>query len=68
MSEFKLKIHFIYDYMEKNHLSKRQFCKICNISYSTLYRILNHGRLKATTLIRLVTILGITANQFLGLD
>ncbi len=38
----KLNVQMITDYMKNNGLTKKEFCKQCQISTSTLYRIM-HG-------------------------
>ena len=37
-----IKTELIENFLQENDLSKRQFCKLCNIHYSTLQKILSN--------------------------
>ncbi|MCI8412988.1 MAG: helix-turn-helix transcriptional regulator [Clostridia bacterium] len=39
----KVNFRIITDYITANHLTKKEFCKQCNVSISTFYRIA-HGK------------------------
>lgn len=57
----------IYEYMKQHNLSKTAFAKICGISLCKLNNVLAYKkRIKATTLVKIVKVLGVRAKDLIG--
>ena len=64
-----IKTEFIKKYIKENKLTKTEFCKLCDISTSTLNSLLkNKVLIKLETLIKISKSTKITIDDFLGLN
>lgn len=60
------KTELINQYLEKNKMSKRQFCQKCGISTNILSRIYaNDGKIRLRYIIRIIKFLQIYPSQLL---
>lgn len=56
----------IEEYKKKHNLSNAEFCKICNISQSTLNRVISHDKnLPLRYAINIIKTLNITLSEFI---
>ncbi len=67
--KIKLKVNteFILNYIKENNLTKKEFCRQCGISPSTLNSILNGNNIKLSSLKKLITKLNASFYQIFGL-
>lgn len=60
MSKYKINTDLIISYLKENHISKKDFSKLCKTSVYTLNKILNgYTNFSIMILIRIVRILNI---------
>ena len=57
---------FIDVYLEKNKITKNEFCSRCGISLRTLRNIYNQKNMSSLYLIKVVNVLKISFYMFLG--
>ena len=68
MKKMIIKTSYIYEFLDKNNLTKKQFCDNYNFSYTTLNKILiKKSQIKLTTAIKMIKIINISLDQFIGL-
>ena len=59
-----IKTEIIENYMQKNNISKARFCKLCNISVSTLNKILcNNTNIELIALFRIAKVIDLQVYQ-----
>ena len=57
----------IEEYIKSNNLSKTEFCKQCNISYSTLMRILNNGDFYIIALFKIARVMNVKVHNLFSI-
>lgn len=63
---YKFKTEIILNYIYENNLTKTQFCKLCNISYGTLNKVLNNtGEFRLYSLLKIIGVLKIKLNTLM---
>ncbi len=60
----KLNIQIIEKYIKTNNLTKKEFCKQCNISTSTFYRIMQGKDFNLLSLFRIAKKMNVPIHQF----
>lgn len=60
----EMQIQAMYDYMEKNRLTKRAFCKQCGIGTDTFNRMIDGSECKLLTLLRVARAMGTSFHDF----
>ena len=60
----KINVDLILDYISKNNLTKKEFCRQCKISTSTLYKIINGKDFRLNALVKMARIINIELYQF----
>ena len=60
----KLNVNLIFDYINKHHLTKSNFCKQCKISTSAFYRIINGKDFQLIALFKIAKIMNLKLYQF----
>lgn len=58
-----IKTAIITDYLTANHLTKKEFCRQCKISTSTLYKIMHGKNFYLSALFRIARIMNMQAYQ-----
>lgn len=58
-----IKTEIIESYITDNHISKTQFCKMCNISLSTLKKIFTNKDIRLNALFKIAKVIGIKVYQ-----
>lgn len=48
-----LNLKLILDFIQSNNLTKKDFCKQCNIDFSTFYKIINGKNYKLLSLFKI---------------
>ncbi len=63
----KMKVELILQYMKQHKLSKKSFCKLCDIGYSSLNNVLK-GNLKISYIVyvKIVNVMGIKLKDLIG--
>ena len=59
-----LNIKLIIEYIEKNSLTRKEFCQQCKISISTFYRIINGKDFRLDALFKIAKIMNLKLYQF----
>ena len=62
--EDKLNIKIIEDYIRTNNLTIKDFCKQCNISVSTFYRIIQGKDFNLLSLFRIAKTINLPIHKF----
>ena len=60
----KLNINLIFEYLNKNNLTKTEFCRQCKISRSTFYKIINGKDFQIIALFKMAKVMNIKPYQF----
>ncbi len=67
-NDFKLDVRIIINYIQNNNLTKKDFCLLCGISYSTLNRILNNKNFQLKALFRIARVIDIPVHMLFKKD
>ena len=60
----KLNINLIFEFLNKNRLTKTEFCRQCKISPSTFYRIIKGKDFRLDALFKIAKIMNLKLHQF----
>lgn len=60
----KVNTNFIDNYISENKLSKLGFCKKCNVSYSTFYKIYQGKQVNLKSIIKIALTMNIELKNF----
>ncbi|MDE6585193.1 MAG: helix-turn-helix domain-containing protein [Clostridia bacterium] len=60
----KLNTKLILDYIKNNNLTKKEFCRKCKISTSTLYKIINEKDFQLIALFKIAKIMNLKPYRF----
>ncbi len=60
----KLNVQIIEEYIKTNNLTKKDFCKQCNISVSTFYRIMHGKDFNLLSLFRIAKNMNVPIHKF----
>lgn len=65
MVRLMININIILNYINEHNLSKKEFAKLCNISRTTLYKLLNNdANITLCTIIRIAKATNISISSF----
>lgn len=68
MNSIKYNSQLILDYLQIKNLSKNQFCKLCNISFTALKNFLSgRANVRLDTLCKINLLLKVTFDELLNL-